>query len=151
MLSVGKICSRDVDLADHDESVAQAAKRMLTRRVGTLIVIDQNRRPSGIVTDRDLALRVLATDKDPETSWVSEVSTTPLHCISEDASIDDAVRAMCAESCRRLAVRDSSERIVGIVSVDDVIAVLAEQLRGVAALLESEAPHALEGELRLGC
>ena len=102
MLNVGKICSRDVDLAEADESVCQAAKRMLSRRVGTLVVVDAERRPKGIVTDRDLTLRVLATNKDPDTAWISEVFTTPVHS-------------------------------------------------NVAALLESEAPHALDGELQLGC
>jgi CBS domain-containing protein len=151
MLNVGRICSRDVDLAERDESISQAAKRMLARRVGTLVVLDAERRPTGIVTDRDLALRVLATERDPETTWVAEVCTNPVHCISENASIDEAVRMMRAERCRRLAVQDGEDRVVGIVSVDDVIAVLAEQLRAVASLLESEAPHALEGELHLGC
>lgn len=150
MLNVGQVCSRDVDLADHDESVCQAAKRMLARRVGTLVVLDRERRPVGIVSDRDLALRVLGSDKDPDTTWVSEVFTTPVHCVSEHASIDDAVRKMRGERCRRLVVRDGADHIVGILSVDDVVVVLAEQLRGVAALLEAEAPHPLEGDNILG-
>lgn len=151
MLNVGKICSRDVDLADPDENVCQAARRMLARRVGTLVVLDAERRPIGIVTDRDLTLRVLATNKDPDTAWISEVFTTPVHTVAEEATIDEAVRIMRAERCRRLLVSDRDGGIVGIVSVDDILALLAEQMRGVAALLESEAPHALEGELHLGC
>jgi CBS domain-containing protein len=151
MLNVGKICSRDLDLADPDENVGQAARRMLARRVGTLVVLDADRRPIGIVTDRDLTLRVLATNKDPDTAWVSEVFTTPVHTVAEEATIDEAVRIMRTERCRRLLVRDRDGGIVGIVSVDDILALLAEQMRGVAALLESEAPHALEGELQLGC
>jgi CBS domain-containing protein len=151
MLTVGKICSRDVDLADSDESVCQAAKRMLARRVGTLVVLDAERRPKGIVTDRDLTLRVLATAKDPETAWLSEVFSSPVHTIAEDASIDDAVRKMRVERCRRLVVVNRADHVIGIISVDDVVVLLAEQFRHVTALLESEAPHALEGELQLGC
>jgi CBS domain-containing protein len=151
MLNVGKICSRDVDLADSDESVYEAAKRMQARRVGTLVVLDDDRRPVGIVTDRDLVLRVLATSKDPETTWVRDVRTSPVYSIAEEATIDDAIGKMRAHRCRRLLVVDRKGALVGIVSLDDVLAILAEQLHGVAALLESEAPHALEGELRLGC
>lgn len=143
MLNVGKICSRDVDLAEADESVCQAAKRMLSRRVGTLVVVDAERRPKGIVTDRDLTLRVLATSKDPDTAWISEVFTTPVHSITEDATIDEAVRKMRVERCRRLVVLNDAAHVVGIISLDDVLALLAEQLHNVAALLESEAPHAL--------
>jgi CBS domain-containing protein len=151
MLTVGKICSRDVDLASSDESVCQAANRMLARRVGTLVVLDAERRPIGIVTDRDLTLRVLATNKDPDTAWISEVFTTPVHTVTEDATIDEAVRKMRVERCRRLVVLNHAEHVVGIISLDDVLALLAEQLHNVAALLESEAPHALDGELQLGC
>ena len=151
MLNVGKICSRDVDLAQSDESVHDLAKRMLTRRVGTLVVVDDEHHPTGIVTDRDLVLRVLATAKDPETAWARDVVTSPVHVVHENGSLEDAVRTMRAERCRRLVVVGAGGKLVGIVSLDDVLAILAEQMRGVAALLESEAPHALEGELKLGC
>lgn len=151
MLNVGKICSRDVDLADSDESVHEAAKRMAARRVGTLVVLDDERRPRGIVTDRDLVMRVLATSEDPETTLVREVWTQPVHTVRDDATIDAAVKRMKAERCRRLVVLDGKDCVVGIVSVDDVLSLLAEQMRGVATLLESEAPHSLEGELQLGC
>ena len=151
MLNVGKICSRDVDLAEKDESVYEAAKRMQSRRVGSLVVLDGARKPCAIVTDRDLVLRVLATSKDPETAWVRDVATTPVHVVRDDATIEDAVRMMRAERCRRLVVVDAEQRLVGIVSLDDVLAIMAEQMHAVAALLESEAPHAMDGELKLGC
>jgi CBS domain-containing protein len=151
MLNIGRICSRDVDLADADETVHEAARRMVARRVGTLVVVDGKRKPSGIVTDRDLALRVLGEGKDPAGTFVRDVLSAPVHAVGEAATLDDAVRKMRAERCRRLAVVDPAGELVGIVSLDDVLAIMAEQLRGVASLLESEAPHALEGELQLGC
>ena len=151
MLNVGKICSRDVDLAESGESAYTAAKRMEARRVGTLVVVDDQRKPCGVVTDRDLVTRVLATGRDPETAWVRDLVSTPVHVVREDGAIEDAVRTMRAERCRRLVVVDAAGRLAGVVSLDDVLAIFAEQMRGVAALLESEAPHALEGELQLGC
>jgi len=151
MLNVGNVCSRDVDLADLDESAHEAAKRMQARRVGTLVVLDDDRRPCGIVTDRDLVVRVLATSSDPRTSLVRDLASRPVHVLREDAALADAVRAMRARSCRRMVVVDDAGRLAGIVTLDDLLAVMAEQMRLVAGLLESEAPHALEGELRLGC
>lgn len=149
MLDVGKICSRDVDLVDTDESAYAAAKRMQARGVGTLVVIDAERRPCGIITDRDLVTRVLASSRDPETTWVRDLLSAPVYEVPTDASLEEAVRAMRRAHCRRLVVVDAQRRLVGIVSVDDVLAVMAEQMHAVAALLESEAPHALDGEIQL--
>ena len=95
--------------------------------------------------------RVLATSRDPETTWVRDILSAPVHEIRDDASLEDAVRAMRQAHCRRLAVVDAQRRLVGIVSLDDVLAVMAEQMHAVAALLESEAPHALDGGVQLGC
>ena len=150
MLDVGKICCRDVDLVELGESAYTAAKRMEARRVGTLIALDESRRPCGIVTDRDLVTRVLATSRDPETTWVRDLLSVPVHEVREDTSLEDTVRAMRSAHCRRLAVVDAQRRLVGIVSLDDVLGIMAEQMHAVAALLESEAPHALDGGNQLG-
>ena len=69
-MSVGRICTREVDLAQMDESVWQAAERMHQRAVGTLVVIDDDKKPIGIVTDRDLVERVLAKFLDPGATTV---------------------------------------------------------------------------------
>ena len=151
MLDVGKICCRDVDLVEIGESAYTAAKRMEARGVGTLVALDDSRRPCGIVTDRDLVTRVLATSRDPETTWVRDLVSVPVHEVREDTSLEDTVRAMRSAHCRRLAVVDAQRRLVGIVSLDDVLANMAEQMHAVAALLESEAPHAVAGENQLGC
>jgi len=144
MLNVGTICSRDVDLADAEESVREAARRMTARSVGTLVVLDAGRRPYGILTDRDLATRVLGEDRDPAATRVRDVLSTPVHTLGESATLDEAVRRMRHERCRRLAVVSAGGELVGIVSLDDVLTILADELRWVATLLESEAPHRLE-------
>jgi len=150
MLNVGTICSRDVDLVDPDETAREAARRMQARGVGTLLVLDAARKPCGIVTDRDLAVRVLAEGKDPATTCVRDVLSAPVHVVTEGATLDDAVRKMRGARCRRLAVVGGGGELVGIVSLDDVLSIVAEQLRAVAGLLESEAPHTLDGQLAAG-
>ncbi|MBX6313776.1 MAG: CBS domain-containing protein, partial [Isosphaeraceae bacterium] len=64
-MSVGRICTRYVDLADAKETVQAAARRMLERKVGTLVILDAAKVPVGLLTDRDLVLRVLAQGKGP--------------------------------------------------------------------------------------
>lgn len=140
-MNVGQICSRDVDLVEMEESVRDAARRMLERQVGTLLAVDAAERPIGLITDRDLAIRVLATGKDPAATPVRDVVTAPLRTVREDASVVDAVAAMRAGACRRLPVVDAAGKLAGIVSLDDVISTFAEELAAIARLLEREAPH----------
>ena len=59
-MSVGRICMRDVDAASCDESALVAARRMRDRNVGTLVVVNDRNEPMGLLSDRDLALRVIA-------------------------------------------------------------------------------------------
>lgn len=74
-MSVGKICTREVDLAEADESVQAAAQRMHARNVGTLVVLDSDNKPLGMVTDRDLSVRVLGNSLNPFQTTVGKVMT----------------------------------------------------------------------------
>ena len=76
-MSAGSICSREVDTANYSESVLDAATRMRDRQVGALIVVD-DMTPVGILTDRDLTVRVLAAGLDPQATRVSQRGDGPI-------------------------------------------------------------------------
>jgi CBS domain-containing protein len=78
-MTIGSICCREVDTAAPHESVRTAAQRMSTRGVGTLVVTDAQDRAVGILTDRDVTVRVVAARRDPESTRVSEVMTDLVH------------------------------------------------------------------------
>ena len=139
-MSTGKICSRDVDTAHYAENVLDSARRMRDRQVGTLIVVD-DMRPVGILTDRDLTVRVLAAGLDPQATRVSEVMTPSPTTIGEDDSIETAVGYMRAGRFRRLPVVGRDGRVVGILALDDVLELVAEELADIGQLLKREAPH----------
>ena len=140
-MSVGRICLRDVDLADGGESALEAAHRMRERRVGTLVVLNQEEQPVGLVTDRDLALRVLAEGRDPRATTVGAVMTANPKTIVEDAPIESALALMKGGGFRRVLVVDRAGKLVGIVSLDDVLALLAEEFALIGRLLERATPH----------
>jgi len=140
-MSIGRICLRDVHLADVDERVVGVAARMAKRNVGTLVVLDAEKRPQGIVTDRDLVVRVLAAGRDPQATRVGEVMSPAPHVIAESAPIEEALARMRAGGFRRLPVVDAAERLVGIVSLDDVLGLLAEEMVQVGGLLARETPQ----------
>ena len=105
-MSVGRICTRSVDLTDPDETVQIAASRMNTRNVGTLLVIDEQKCPIGILTDRDLAIRVVGKGLDPNTTTVQSVMSPTPDSVTENASIESAIAVMRAGPHRRLPVVD---------------------------------------------
>jgi CBS domain-containing protein len=140
-MSVGRICVREVDIAERTESVLIAAQRMFDRDVGTLVVIDHDRRPIGLVTDRDIALRATTTGRDPTTIRVAEIMTVDPQTVTEDTPIETALSLMRSNACRRLVVVDAAGRLVGILSLDDLLGLLAEEFTTIGALLDRVAPQ----------
>ena len=143
-MSVGRICTRYVDLADPEETVQAAARRMLERKVGTLVILDQAKRPVGLLTDRDLVLRVLALGQDPRQTSVSAVMTREPKTVTEGTPIEQALALMRSGAFRRLPVVGGDGTLVGLVSLDDILSLLAEELREVGTLVEREMPSGTE-------
>jgi CBS domain-containing protein len=142
-MSVRRICYRDVHLADAEETVSVAAERMRSRGVGTLVVVNHVKVPVGIITDRDLVLRVLAPEKDPRTTLLGDVMTPYPKVIAEKAPIERAVALMREGGFRRLPVVNADGALVGIVALDDVLELLAEEFRQIHTLLERTGPRAV--------
>jgi CBS domain-containing protein len=145
-MSVKSICQRQVDLAGESESAQVAAARMRARNVGSLMVVDDERKPVGIVTDRDLALRVVAEGGSPVETTVAEVMTPEPITILESASIEDALGTMRSKGIRRLVVTSKDGRLVGVVSLDDVLAWISNEFRSVTGVLERSSPKSLRRE-----
>lgn len=142
-MSVSQICIRDVDLADPDEPVQVAAARLRDRCVGSLVVCDNNGHPIGVLTDRDIAIRVVAECLDPNDTLVSDVMSVAPTCIDESTSVEIALRTMRQGPHRRLAVVNARRELVGVVSLDDILSLLADDFREIGGLLRSEGPASL--------
>ena len=139
-MTIGKICQREVDLADGDEPIVEAAKRMSQKMVGTLVVLDEKRQPIGIVTDRDVAMRVVAEGRSLDTTVVREVMSAHPRTISVAAPVETALATMRQLGVRRLPVVQADGTLAGIVSLDDVISLLIEELRSIHGVLQKAAP-----------
>jgi CBS domain-containing protein len=142
-MTIKRICNREVDLANTGETVRAAADRMGARNVGSVVIVDEDRHPIGILTDRDLALHVVGEGRDPNTTLVGEVMTSEPRTIRETMPIEDALSLMRSLEVRRLPVVDSRRKLVGIVSVDDILSLLAEEFREIGRLLRAESPRRL--------
>ena len=144
-MSVGRICVRDVDFADAQETVWQAAERMRQRAVGTLVILNDVREPVGMLTDRDLTERVLAERRDPIATRVRDVMTRKPSTVAEDASIGSALGLMRSGRFRRLPVVDRDGKLVGLLSLDDILMLVAEEFQEIGQLLENETPCGVAG------
>ncbi len=138
-MTVGRICVRSTVVAKPEESVRRGAERMVGSEVGTLVVIDQADRPVGIVTDRDVMARCVVEPRDPDQTRLSEIMSHPVLTVRESTPIEDAVAQMSRRRIRRLPVlADGGERLVGILALDDVLQLLADEEASVRKLLESQ-------------
>lgn len=138
---IGRICRREVYLAEPGESAQQAAQRMRDRAVGTLLVLNKTGAPAGILTDRDLVVRVMAAGRDPRSTKVGDVMTTELRTAEESTAIDAVLAEMRAGHFRRMPVVDRDHALVGLATLDDIVGLLAEEMQDVARLLERQSPR----------
>lgn len=142
-MSVGEICIRQVDLADAEESIQVAAARLRDRCVGSLMVCDKGGRPIGILTDRDVAIRVIAECLDPAETLVEDVMSVAPTCVTESTSIEAALAAMRRGPHRRLPVVNDAGELVGVICLDDILDTLAQEFRQIGGLLRREGPASL--------
>ena len=137
--SAGAICVRSVQVAWAEETVRAVTRRMAKADVGTVVVVGEGRRPVGILTDRDVTLRCVAQDRDPDTTDVGAVMSAPAACTHESTPIEEALSRMAGEKVRRLIVVDSAQALVGILALDDVLELLAEEAATIGKLLHRRA------------
>ncbi len=140
-MSIGDICNREVVLVNKDSSVQDAARLMRVHHVGDLVVAEERdgrRIPIGILTDRDIVIEVIAEDVDVGSVAIGDVMSFKLLTASEQDDTFDTIKLMQTKGVRRLPVVDKQGQLVGIVTIDDLIDLLAETLMDVAGLIAYE-------------
>lgn len=119
MQKLRDIMTRDVEIIAPKATVQEAAKKMQDLNVGALPVCDGDKL-IGMITDRDLVMRVLAEGRNPTTVTVSEAISKDVVFCFEDDGVDKASQLMARHQIRRLPVMSSTKRLVGIVTLGDV-------------------------------
>lgn len=126
-------------VASAAESIREAAVRLRDGEVGTLVVLDEAGCPIGILTDRDVAVRCVATGRDPATATVGELMSHPPVLVQEATPIEDALERMAGAATRRLVVVGDDGKLVGLLALDDVLELLVEETRSIGKLLRRAA------------
>jgi CBS domain-containing protein len=122
------VCMPDVVFCSADTRVNEAAHLMRHRHVGDLVIVEDpagDRIPLGVVTDRDIVVEVLANNLDPATTTVADIMRTPVVIAADNEDTEQAMERMRAHGVRRLPVVGAGGALVGIVTLDDLLKVLA--------------------------
>ncbi len=135
-MKLNDIFTRTVVTASPTDTLASVARAMLEHNVGTVIVTTDGR-PAGIVTDRDLALALGARGANAQAA-VQEVMTRHVLAIPDDMGVYTATRFMRERGVRRLPIVDREDRLVGIVTLDDLLRFLGRELYNLSEGIKNE-------------
>ena len=140
-MPVKDVCTRNVMHVSRETTIQEAAQLMRQHHVGDLIVADHDHetiRPVGIITDRDIVLSVVAPKLEASVMTVGDVMGAELVTCPEDMGVSECIRRMRSKGVRRMPIVNERGNLVGIVSVDDMIELLADELGEVSKLIARE-------------
>ncbi len=124
--------------AEADDTVEKSARTMRDRHIGCL-VLTRDGRPEGLVTDRDLVIRVMAEGRDPATTRTGDFVTYDPITVSVNDGIETVVALMREHGVRRLPIVDDDGVAVGIVTADDLLTLLGGEISAVCEGIENRA------------
>jgi len=140
-MPVGDICVREVVTATRETTIQEAARLMRENHVGDLLVLDHtkgNRKPVGIVTDRDIVVAIVALGLDPSVLTAGDIMGPELETAPDDQGVFETISQMRRAGVRRIPVVNKQGYLVGIISIDDLIQLLAEEMGELAKLMSRE-------------
>ena len=130
-MNAGEICNREVVIVSRDTSLVEAARLMREHHVGSLVVVlerDGKRVPVGILTDRDIVVAVVAKELDARKLSVADAMSAGVFAVREQDGLTEVLRAMREHGVRRLPVVTAGGALAGIVTIDDLLELVAEEL-----------------------
>ena len=120
------------------DTVAEAALQMKEADVGSVVVLDEAGQVVGIVTDRDIAIRLVAEDLRAETTPVDDIMTIMPLCVGRGLDVEQALKKMEIHGVRRIPVIDEGNDLIGVISLDDILIHMGKTLGVAAALIRAE-------------
>lgn len=139
-MTVGQICNRHLITATKDSDLTSAAALMREKHVGYVVVVDseETRRPIGVLTDRDIVVNVVALKADPALLTVGDVMTQRVLITDEQSSLDAALVQMRRNGIRRLPVVGPAGGLVGVLSLDDALQAVVNELDDAVGSIAAE-------------
>ena len=145
-MNVGKICQRQAITIGAGDPLTAAARLMREHHIGYLVVVAAEpqggaggavTKPIGVLTDRDIVVAVVAKEADPRALTAGDIMNMQPAVVLEGDSLDNAVQLMRRQGIRRLPVVGGTGELVGVLSLDDVIDALADEIVNVAGAIRN--------------
>jgi CBS domain-containing protein len=140
-MSISEFCNREVVFATREMSLPEAAQLMREYHVGALVVVDEvngKRVPIGIVTDRDIVIKVISQSLDLDDFSVGDIMGPQLVSVQEKDGVFETIRLMRTKGIRRIPVVNQEGGLVGIISADDILDLLADEMAELAKVAPRE-------------
>lgn len=140
-MTAGEYCNREIVVTEKNTSITEAAMLMRNHHVGDLVIVEKQAEktiPTGIITDRDLVVEVIAQKVDPDALSLKDIMSTGLVAVEEKESLLDVLDVMQKKSVRRIVVVDEQGSLQGLLSADDVIELIAEAMNNLTKLVKHE-------------
>ncbi|MFO8152065.1 CBS domain-containing protein [Thioalkalivibrio sp.] len=141
-MSVGEICNREVVVIDRNASVYDAARMMRNHHVGSVVVVDEGSsapmKPVGIVTDRDLVVEIMAKEVPEEALVTGDIVAPELLTARESDGIWETIMRMRAMGVRRLPVVNPGGNLCGMLTMDDLLKFITDELSDIVRLIRRE-------------
>lgn len=139
-MSIRKICTHEVIKAAKSMSIKEVARLMKKNNIGTVVIVENetDSKPIGILTDRDLTIKILAEDIESKDVRIGDIMSNDLLILKKHQGINEAIEMMCAKGVRRAPVVDENYNLCGIAVVDDLLLLIADELNSLAKLVRKQ-------------
>ena len=137
-MSISSICQNDVSMVSTRDSIQEAAKLMKAKNVGCVVVVkdvSNDRKPEGMLTDRDIAIKLAADGVNVNTITVGDVMSSAVVTIPRTENIKAVIDTMHIKGVRRAPIVDENNKVCGIITMDDLFMLLAEELNDLKKLV----------------
>lgn len=139
-MTISKLGTSNVIKIESTATVVAAAKLMRKHNIGNIVVVENEEtdEPVGILTDRDIAVEIVANEIDPQALCVADVMNRDLLVLKNYRGIQEALDMMSAKGVRRAPIVNDANKIVGIASIDDLLILIADELGSLAKLVRKQ-------------
>lgn len=136
-MSLDRIYKTNVVTVSPEATLLEVARLMRAQHVGSVIVVEEHK-PVGVITDRDIVMKAVAAEKDPKTVQAKEVMVSPPALVNINYDPLDVIRIMRDRGVRRLPVVDEHRHLLGIVTLDDLLRLLGSEIADLAEVVHTE-------------
>ena len=140
-MPISEVCNREVVIMHRDNTAFEAAQLMRQHHVGDVVIVEERqgeRVPVGIVTDRDIVVEIMAAGVDQNVITMGDIMMTEIATIKENMGVSETIEYMRANGVRRMPVVDTKGGLVGIITLDDLLELLAEEFLSLSKVVKHE-------------